>query len=662
MAFINPYTFIRFPAEVRREEPLGHAPTREQAKRRYTGTLTVRWEVQTPIAIPADGSWGMGPEAEPGTQVRGAIRIPGSSVKGAVRSLHEALFAGCARILDANFTPVYREAMTTELLSGWQLAIVMAPPAAHVAETDPPGLKVMLCEDVHWTRGGAIKAKAAPQLPRTGDFIRPADGFDEQYRENLYRSVDSFVAAERGTQWRHSFRRALAQQMSVILVTDTSARDPNQPYYWATAKPTGQSLIRVAPSALKRFRQKLRGADKIDDPQDTTPVFENVSWPPRDGTPVAQRRTVDGHLREGDVIWVRVSDNEVTDIKLSLGWRRPAGGKSPSLLQRVPKHVKPCRRLKDGLCLSCTVFGSIDAEAADKQVGAQDGYAGHVRFGDITGTCTAGRSTVRLAPLGEPHPGAGMFYLTPITRQQMANRTDRGDFPTQWDSSAGESNGTRRLRGRKFYWHSDPAEQKDRKNLRRERYLAQPEVHTNLNLLPQVHLINSGELTQTITFDGLDATALASLLATLNPAVILGGDGAYALHLGRGKPLGLGSVRASVSMRMTTTADRYTDGEPALLTEVPELDTVLAVGLPARCGDLTVLHKEARKVLDLNGLGGHAVDVSYPTTKDWHRFGCEDFHESYAYFEENSGQVRGPRNAPRRGPWAPLPDLLQEGE
>lgn len=661
MAFVNPYTFIRFPRRVCREAPLGHAPTRNQATERYTGSLTVDWQIQTPLAIPHDGSWGLGGEDEPGTPVSGEIRIPGASVKGAVRSLHEALFAGCARILDSNFTPVYREAVTTKLLDGWQLAVVMTPDARVTRQMgQDPLIKVMLCSTpVGWVRGDAIK-RVAQDLPRTGDFVIPTDPIMDG-RPNGFRGVARHVASERGRDWIVSFKRAICDGLSVMLVTDTKARNNKHPYYWAAAKPEpARGLMQVSTTALASLRQKLRGADKINEPDETTPRFESVVWPPRDGLPVAQRRTVDGYLRQGDVIWVKVRDNQVTDIKLSLAWRRPATGDHATMASRVPPQVKPCRDLADGLCLSCMIFGSIDAQATDERVGAQNGYAGHIRFGDVTGTCTAGRSTVSLAPLGEPHPGAGMFYLTPIRSQEMAKTMRANDFPTQWDSQAGESKGPRELRGRKFYWHSDPSEQKQRHNLPRERYLAQPGVHTNTDLLPRIHLVDSAELTQTITFDGLDAAALASLLATLNPELLFG-DGAYALHLGRGKPLGLGSVRTRVALEMTTTADRYAPN-PAKLVELADLRTILTEALPKRCGELTAIHTEARTVLSVHGLGPRAADVSYPTIKDWTQFGREEFHQSYAYFQANSGQVKRRGTQSHREPWSPLPDVLDEGK
>lgn len=657
MVFVNPYTFVGFPEKVVREPPLFHNPTRAQAKERYTGKISVTWTLKSPLAIPSDGSWGCGDGGGYGAPLQGDIRIPGASAKGAVRSLHETLFAGCARVIDPLFTPVYRELMAPRLLEGWALAVVVGHGGNAVEGADPV-VQVMPCSTpVMWTRGSAVRAKAQAgggRLPRTGDFVVPARPANDPHRQDLFIEVADFTAAERGVGWMDTFKLALKRGMSVILVTDTSARDARSPYYWATAKPNpAEGLKKVSPAALRRFRQRFRGADKSEP---GAGEFEGVLWPPTTGTSVAQRRTVDGYFRQGDVIWIKMTNGEVSDIKLSLGWRSPTEGTRTTLESRIPAAVRPCRHIKVGLCLSCVVFGSVDATAADEAQGAQDSYGGHVRFGDITGECTSGRRNIRLVPLGTPHPGAGMFYLKPISHDEMEGAKVRPDLPSRWDSVAGESRGSRDLRGRKFYWHSNPESQRRLKGLAQPRFERQPTIHTNEDLCPKVHLVEQATLSQTITFDGLDVTALASLLATLSPALLLGAgaDGGYALHLGRGKPLGLGSVQATYALEMTTTADRYA-AEPVVLTQLPGLASALGSGIAKRCGDLTAIKREAAAVLALHGLGNREADVSYPTMKSWGQFNTDAFHESYEYFQTNSGQVRKQNGNLVRGPWSPLP-------
>lgn len=678
MAFINPYTFINFPQEVRRRAPLGHAPSREQARERYTGSLTVTWNLRSPIAIPNDRSWG--PDRDDPVDGQ-EIRIPGASAKGAVRSLHEALFAGCARIIDPLFTPVYREIMTADLVDGWQLGVVTTPDA-NVLEGPNPDVTIMPCKpEVTWVRGDAVR-RAAAGLPKTGDFVLPSGTRTQEFNRVTFSDARNFVSVSRGNTWASDFLPAARGGLSVLLITDTSARDKRGAYYWATAPLDMSSRpLPVSPRALTFFRRRIVGADRA---HPTDPSFRGVTWPPPPaaGSPtVAQRRSVDGWFRQGDVLWVRVEAGQVVDIKLSVGWRAPAGGKHPTVEQRIPRHVQPCRHGaesydKDGtkhpaeLCLSCSIFGSVDATADDDEAGKQRSYGGHVRFGDITGECTAGRANVQLAPLGTPHLGAGMYYLSAVTHDQMERHKRQGDLPSRWDSSAGESTfrdvagrEPRQLRGRKFYWHANPEAQRVAKHLTRPRYERTQDVHDNEATLSTVHLVEAAELTQTITFDGLDAVSLATLLASLSPGLVLGEQHTYGLHLGRAKPLGLGSVTTEVQLNMTSTADRYTDN-PQELTELPDLATTLADEVPKRCGDLTGIINQAKKVLDIDGLGEYAADVAYPTMHPWSTFNHDEFHQSYEFFQKNNGQVRKDKVTKQfvRDRWAPLPVAEQTNQ
>ena len=76
----------------------------------------------------------------------GHVVIPGSSIKGATRALHEAMFNGCFRIIDQDFTPGYRDSATSDAAKQeegagqWRLALVTRDDAGLPAE-------VRLCTD-----------------------------------------------------------------------------------------------------------------------------------------------------------------------------------------------------------------------------------------------------------------------------------------------------------------------------------------------------------------------------------------------------------------------------------------------------------------------------------------------------------------------------------
>lgn len=664
MAFVNPYNFIRFPDEVKRQAPPGHTPSRAEARELYTGHLDVTWALRTPLAMPHTGEWGWG-KHEVETPMTGSIRIPGASAKGAVRSLHETLFGGCARIADLDFVPVYRDRMTPELLSGWQLAVVTRD------RTQTQEALVRLCHaTTAWTDARAILAAAQtclkPRLPRTGDLVDPKDRKEGKGRPNTYRGVAKFLPMERGDRWRVFLDGATQQGMSTILVTDTSART-GEPCYWATARLVPGPDVPLSAEALARFDARREGADQE---RDAGP-FQDVDSPYDSGRVVAQRRSRDGQFLAGDVIWVRPdAQGNVTDIKLSLGWRSPARGQHNTLGSRIPAHVHACGALSDGLCLSCQVFGSADTrQKEDTPEGRQDSYGGHVRFGDIVGH-GSGRAHVTLAVLSSPHPGAGMYYLDSVSEADLRRQPRiKDDPPAQWGSATGEAayrsaghTGERPLRGRKYYWHSNPGHQKDAKGLTQPRYEKPDAVTVADTVFSHAHIVESAELTQRITFDGLDAVSLATLLASLSPGLVLG-EGDFATHLGRGKPLGLGSVVATFNLKMTTTADRYT-ATAEQLTSLPDLSSALGSGVHQRCGDVTGVHNDARAILAINGLGDEVDDVSYPSVKPWRSYSTPDFHYSFKFFVNNSGLYKEKTEwindqkvtTADPKPWAPLPE------
>ena len=310
------------------------------------------------------------------------------------------------------------------------------------------------------------------------------------------------------------------------------------------------------------------------------------------------------------------------------------------------------------------MFGSADTlnDKADtderRREGDQRSYAAHVRFGAAVGVDLQGRE-VTLAPLGQPHLGAGLTYLEP--KSPEAAPASRDERWSRWDS---DGTPKRQLRGRKFYWHSNPERQLDHlqhtqgvgdvpgRHLKRE--------HHGAEMCTKAQLVTGGTFRQTITFDGLDQFGVASLLAALQPGRLLG-DGEFALHLGRGKPLGLGSVTAEITAaRITTVAARYGDK-----AEIPlEKFVIDPAEVRTRCGDLDAVHEGARKVLRLDGLGENWWKVTYPTTQPWRQFGSKEFDESFKFFKDFGGpaQSKNRKVSWKPGAWRPMPEITADDQ
>ena len=629
--FVNPYTFVPLPRKVVRRQPPGHDPGPDEARERYVGALEVTWHIQSPIAIPTE-EWG---------SIGGDVRIPGSSIKGAVRSTHEMLFGGCLRQVDLGYRPTYRQLPNMDALKDWRMAVVLSED------------EVLLCEKEDPKRRSSIDSKALCERvgdrARTGDVIAVNSDDDWKDRSEL-RVAERFQVLQRPAEV--SGYDDLAGCYVVLITKKGARRDAvRAKWYWSLGKLTRERAT-ISSQATRDFSWAMMEARP--DGERWIDVF-------RGKTKLGQARGNKHALEPGSVIWVKVRDGEVTAIKLSQFWRERS---KECLGTRIPQETQPCDDENLRLCPSCSVFGSADtlngkADTDERRCeGDQRSYAAHVRFGSAVGVDLQG-DEVPLAPLGQPHLGAGLTYLEPTS---PATAPASGDERwSRWDSDGKQK---RQLRGRKFYWHSDPERQLDHlqhtqgvgdvpgRHLKRE--------HHSADMCTKAQLVTGGTFRQTITFDGLDQFGVASLLAALQPGRLLG-DGEFALHLGRGKPLGLGSVTAEITAaRITTVAARYGDK-----AEIPlEKFVIDPAEVRTRCGDLDAVHEGARKVLRLDGLGENWWKVTYPTTQPWRQFGSKEFDESFKFFKDFGGpaQSKNRKVSWKPGAWRPMPEIAADDQ
>ena len=632
--FVNPYTFVPLPRKVVRRQPPGHDPGPDEARERYVGALEVTWHIQSPIAIPME-EWG---------SIGGDVRIPGSSIKGAVRSTHEMLFGGCLRQVDLGYRPTYRQLPTMDALKDWRMAVVLSED------------EVLLCEKEDPKRRSSIDSKALCERvgdrARTGDVI--AVNSDDDWKEKPERRVaERFQVLQRPAEV--SGYENLAGCYVVLITKKGARRDAvRATWYWSLGKLTRERAT-FSEKATRDFSWAMMEARP--DGERWIDVF-------RGKTKLGQARGNEHALEPGSVIWVKVLNGMVTAIKLSQFWRERS---KECLGDRIPQETKPCDGENLRLCPSCSVFGSADTlnDQADtderRREGDQRSYAAHVRFGSAIGVDLQGDEVI-LAPLGQPHPGAGLTYLEPTSPEAApASRDERW---SRWDSDGKQK---RQLRGRKFYWHSDPERQLDHlkhtqgvgevpgRHLKRE--------HHSADMCTKAQLVTGGTFRQTITFDGLDRFGVASLLAALQPGRLLAPDDAdrFALHLGRGKPLGLGSVTAEITAaRITTVAARYGDKAETPL----ETFAIDPAEVRTRCGELDAVHEGARKVLRLDGLGENWWKVTYPTRETWKQFGSKEFDESFTFFKDFGGpaQSKNQKVSWKPGAWKPMPEITDDDQ
>ena len=595
----------------------------------------------------------------------GRLVVPGSAVKGAVRSLHESLMGGCLRVVDLDFLPVYREPTVSKLADeAWRLAIVTeatAPGrATKVQVTQVPG-------DVIWLEARTV-GEALGRAPGSGDSL----SIDEDWIPatantlNRFEVTSSQAVTGEGGCWR-------------LLVGDAGARGKAEKFFVAAGYLDDDAETFAVPiEAWEDYERVCAGTDDLrlirqDDTKDefkgwrTERIFAPVRW--KDSV-VGQRRRVTGKLWPGDVLWVRVDEENgvVEQLSMAAIWRRTGAG---SVGDRVPETLKPCTD-PDDLCVSCRLFGSADTSGAEiGAVAEQRAYSGHIRFGNAVSAVPVEPAEVMLAPMGVPRPGAGQFYL----RHERIQR-DRGgqdydpllpaasdqELPSAaWGAARHEGVGQplRQIRGRKLYWHGDPAAQTPPRHIARPHQVTgkdgrEKKMATKRNLVPAGTV-----LTQRIAFDNVPRAELGALLLTLLPGALMHlpdksreperSTFPYALRLGGGKPLGLGSCTVEVGgFEWWDEAGRYTDqearqGDPAEFIRQQRADIIKLAAPDARKHWPTLARILRTDAVD-------AERIWYPVGGEWDNVEKRD--ESFRFFPQTNGAYY----ARRVEPIVPLPD------
>ena len=361
------------------------------------------------------------------------------------------------------------------------------------------------------------------------------------------------------------------------------------------------------------------------------------------------------HLWRDDVIWVRTEDEgtgavTAEEVRLSViwrhpGWHSPGNGQTDANGQaaggRVPPDLLACRD-PNALCPACRLFGSADAQARGRGDRAeQRAYAGHVRFGAAHSPGLVELKRIWRAPMGAPRPGAGQFYLayadpSPAGRDQKPTR--------EWGSEPDLAL-PRRLRGRKFYWHASPERQKPPRHEARAHQL-------DGNLTAERWIAAAGTmLTQQVSFDNLRPAELGGLIAAFEPSRVLPTTGGpLQLHLGGGKPLGLGSCTAAISgLRAWSAASRYA-GAP----ETPADTDAWVDAFRQSCSSEVTAGWPALAAV-LTERGADAPYIWYPPGACWGDQSRDEktFDEPFAFFTASSGMFLA-GSADRK--LVPLPD------
>jgi hypothetical protein len=683
ITFINPYTFVPLAASVTRSTPRGHA-SMAQVEQGLSGWFDVGWTFATDYLLPV----GHPPMNEPDF-----VTIPGASVKGAVRSVHEVLADGCLRVFDSDFLPVHRESGVVH--GDWDLAVVDEVEASTGRPT-----RVSVCPDVVWVEAARVNAAVPASRLQSGMKV----GVDL----GDYPSLAAATIKDPGSRRRLQPEVRIDPEGSawVVHLSDGGARLGNRPYYVALGRLGGERRA-VGTSAWVRFRHLAEdGADQVRRRRrDRESACGDSNHVPKDsflhspgssgwcgesvkdkstGSQVGYRRRLDGTFSRGDTVWVHKGNGEVTELKPALLWRTrgrySAGqrvGATPEELAGRPR-VSPLPCVLPGeLCPTCAVFGSADLSGANGG-GQQHSYGAHVRFGPLRSQVPVTSTPIELPPLGSPRPGSGMFYLAHDQlkgKSREARLAPKPEPLSHWGSAL-DAGTPRRLAGRKYYWHGLNGQDDFPRHHKRP-------GHNDTQSRTGAHCVAAGtQFCGRVWFDNLTETQVGLLLAAVQPSLVLADVNSgqvddqgrpvtagrvFAVHLGGGKPVGLGTVRPQIvdsSLVVHTAQSRY-QGVPRPDQSVVRYVTVArrdrtagGTGLPE---DVPQPWRALASALTVGRVP--ADRIWYPPNAFWSQRVIEDpdgekrffeqFDESYAFFAAFRGGGMG--DLAKLQPMADLP-------
>ncbi|WP_283135338.1 TIGR03986 family type III CRISPR-associated RAMP protein [Rhizohabitans arisaemae] len=517
---------------------------------RYLGEIEVELTAQSPLllrgavrerAVRDDGVHAFPTRAFPGATGEPEPYLPGSALAGVLRSLHEVIAGGCLRVFHGDFRPGHRDVAKVRG-TGWTLGLVEA------VDAGGRPVRLRLCDEVVWVPAHDLaRALGGPDKVVTGARVDlPGNGWVKHGHKNRNELI-SGAEVTAGTGW-------------TVLVTDLGTRQRSKGVFFAVGRLSETVAEEVADKAWEDYQWAVDGTNDMRlarRPNTVVPTgLATLEEEVRRGPELLGKRHLARRaLLPGQVLWVlsrgQGRNKLIDDFALSAIWRH--AGKHAAK-ERVPTVLLPCSD-PDDLCPTCRIFGSADTEREDRPEARQRSYRGHVRFSDAR---VAGPYSVKvehLAPLGQPRPGAGQFYLEP-------NDVNPGERPLRdWGSNADKP--VRMLRGRKHYWLTAQADKRPLLRVKDRPFTGE--------MAKSAETVEAGaRFVFTVRFENLTAAQLGGLLAVLEPGplpcacAICGGKGGkrkserYGFAVGGGRPFGFGTCTSSIrALRVDTAESRY---------------------------------------------------------------------------------------------------------
>lgn len=495
--FVNPYNFVSIDRKKIKQENIEE--TYKNKEELHTGYLDCVLVAKTPLAIPdlPEGEESGGESKHDFFSINGNDQknpmIPGSSLRGMIRSVYETITESCLSTMKPD-THLFSRA------------------GAEKKEIYKPG--ILKEKDGEWK---LYKVKEIYKIPdknayKKGKKIKVK--IKQSYRTEIENGVRCIVADD-NTKFRMG-DSVKTEIESGMYVSNLSLDNESDQYVYVGEDFSNKKFERVfkideeisdlRENAVKTAMQLL---------EETLKVYRNTAinkMYPDEHTGYADYEYA---KKEKKVIpiWYQ-KDQKTKKVKLSMACIGRIG--YYTTLDDLVKKKVPCQNRKR-LCSACNLFGMAREEAVGGRVRITDARAkGEVKW----------QKNVKLKTLAMPRYSYWPFYA----------KTNSFKYPTDYESPEVE------IRGRKYYWHiPESAHNKDiYRDLRQGK-----DVNQNMQS-GYFNLADTGSGFEfRIYYNEITTVQLDELKWTL----CLGENqlnGNLCHKLGRGKPLGLGSVKVCI--------------------------------------------------------------------------------------------------------------------
>ena len=311
-------------------------------------------------------------------------------------------------------------------------------------------------------------------------------------------------------------------------------------------------------------------------------------------------------------------------------WAEIMGAHSPCETLDFPTEAKrerdekEGRKLRYGLCPACALFGTV----------ADGGTRGRLRFTDAVAVAEPELSLHTLQILGEPRSSSFEFYLRKPDPEAIywnydfygVRHTEKNPWgkTVEWTEYRDLPQAT--PRGRKFYWHSQPARDWD----------DELDKDKRKDMSASMEAAAAGaEFTFRIYFDRITETQLQDMLWL----VALGdnqADSPLQYKLGHAKPLGYGSVKLTA----TECVVRAVRSDFSMTKETREIPEKPSCSFPL--DNITL--RSLLRLCDARAAAGQ--DVEYLTGMDYISRERREKPIIYAWFRENRVRADSLRTLP----------------